>query len=121
MASSVPLVRINAKALAVEEADLTAFIERRGESPGAGRPRGAKKKGPGDDTHPAARERAAPAPANRRYLAALEAAYEAGLAVDRERYGEGIGTDGEAQVIEMVLADKRLEVFGPARDESRVG
>lgn len=52
-------------------------------------------------------------PANRRYARALREAYEAGLAVDRERYGETIGTDGEAQVIEMVLRDKEAEVFGP--------
>lgn len=51
-------------------------------------------------------------PANRRYLEALRTAWECGLAVDRERYGETIGTDGEAQIIEIVLADKELEVFG---------
>ena len=52
-------------------------------------------------------------PANRRYLEALRVAYEAGLAVDRERYGESIGTDGCAQVIEMVLADVEQEIDGP--------
>lgn len=51
--------------------------------------------------------------ANRAYAAALRIAWEAGLAVDRERYGESIGTDGCAQVIEMVLADVEQEVGGP--------
>ena len=53
-------------------------------------------------------------PANREYAAALRVAWEAGLAVDRERYGEHIGTDGCAQVIEMVLADVEEELHGPA-------
>jgi hypothetical protein len=53
-------------------------------------------------------------PANRRYAQALRVAWEAGLAVDRERYGEGIGTDGCAQVIEKVLADVEMELYGPA-------
>ncbi len=58
-------------------------------------------------------------PANRKYADALRAAWEAGLAVDRERYGESIGTDGCAQVIEMVLADVEMEIYGPAgRGES---
>ena len=52
-------------------------------------------------------------PANRRYARALREAWEAGLAVDRERYGESIGTDGCAQVIEMVLADVEEEIGGP--------
>lgn len=52
-------------------------------------------------------------PANRRYLSALQEAWECALAVDRERYGESIGTDGCAQVIEMVLADVQEEVSGP--------
>ena len=52
-------------------------------------------------------------PANRRYATALHDAWEAGLAVDRERYGESIGTDGCAQVIEMVLADVEQELNGP--------
>lgn len=60
-------------------------------------------------------------PANRRYAERLREAWEAGLAVDRERYGESIGTDGCAQVIEMVLADVEEEIGGPARDESKVG
>ena len=51
-------------------------------------------------------------PANRRYLSLLRETYEAALAVDRERYGESIGTDGCAQVIEMVLADVEEEVGG---------
>ncbi len=59
-------------------------------------------------------------PANRRYAARLRETWEAGLAVDRERYGASIGTDGCAQVIEMVLADVEEEIGGPARDESKV-
>lgn len=51
-------------------------------------------------------------PANRRYAAKLREAWEAGMAVDRERYGADIGTDGCAQVIEMVLADVEEECFG---------
>lgn len=51
-------------------------------------------------------------PANRRYAEKLREAWEAGLAVDRERYGADIGTDGCAQVIEMVLADVEQECFG---------
>ena len=53
-------------------------------------------------------------PANRRYAEALRVAWEAGLAVDRERYGPNMGTDGGAQVIEMVLADVEEELHGPA-------
>lgn len=53
-------------------------------------------------------------PANRRYAEALRVAWVAGLAVDRERYGDKIGTDGCAQVIEMVLADVEEELSGPA-------
>lgn len=52
-------------------------------------------------------------PKNRRYADALRAAWEAGLVVDRERYGERIGTDGCAQVVEMVLADVEMEIYGP--------
>jgi len=51
-------------------------------------------------------------PANRRYAQKLREAWEAGLEVDRERYGADIGTDGCAQVIEMVLADVEEECFG---------
>ena len=51
-------------------------------------------------------------PANRDYTAKLRVAYEAGLIVDRERYGERIGTDGEAQILEMLLADKEMEIGG---------
>ena len=53
-------------------------------------------------------------PANRRYRGLLREAWEAGLAVDRERYGPTIGTDGCAQIIEMVLADVEMEIGGPA-------
>ena len=52
-------------------------------------------------------------PANRRYLETLRACYEAALAVDRERYGADIGTDGRAQIIEGVLADVEEEIGGP--------
>lgn len=52
-------------------------------------------------------------PANRRYALLLRDAWEAGLAVDRERYGPTIGKDGEAQIIEMVLHDVEEEVRGP--------
>ena len=51
-------------------------------------------------------------PANRRYADKLREAWEAGLEVDRERYGEKIGTDGCAQIIEMVLADVEQEIGG---------
>lgn len=53
-------------------------------------------------------------PANRRYAEKLREAWEAGMAVDRERYGPNIGTDGCAQIIEMVLADVEAEIHGPA-------
>ena len=42
--AGVALVEIHRKAYAVEETDLAAFIAVRGQSPGAGRPRGAKSK-----------------------------------------------------------------------------
>lgn len=42
------LVQINERAFAVEEADLAAYIEKRGRNPGAGRPPGAKNKMPRD-------------------------------------------------------------------------
>lgn len=60
-------------------------------------------------------------PANRRYAERLREAWEAGLAVDRERYGPNIGTDGCAQMVEMLLADVEEEISGPAHDKSRVG
>lgn len=52
-------------------------------------------------------------PANRRYLETLRACYEAALAVDWERYGESIGTDGCAQAVELILADVEEELRGP--------
>ena len=52
--------------------------------------------------------------ANRRKAEKLREAWEAALEVDRERYGEKIGTDGEAQMIEMLLADVEMEIGGPA-------
>ena len=51
-------------------------------------------------------------PANRRYAQKLREAWEAGLAVDRERYGADIGTDGCAQMVEMLLADVETEIGG---------
>ena len=51
-------------------------------------------------------------PANRHYADALRVAWEAGMAVDRERYGKDIGTDGCAQILEMVLADVEQEIGG---------
>ena len=51
-------------------------------------------------------------PANRRYADKLREAWEAGLAVDRERYGADIGTDGCAQMVEMLLADVEQEIGG---------
>ncbi len=56
--------------------------------------------------------------ANRRKAEKLREAWEAALEVDRERYGEKIGTDGEAQMIEMLLADCEQEIGGPAGRES---
>ena len=44
MNAGIALTRINEKAIAVDEADLAAFVARRGESPGRGRPQGAKNK-----------------------------------------------------------------------------
>ena len=52
-------------------------------------------------------------PANRRYRDLLRETWEAGLAVDRERYGESIGTDGCAQAVETILADVEAEISGP--------
>ena len=57
-------------------------------------------------------------PANRRKARALREAYEAALEVDQERYGPTIGTDGEAQAIEMLLADVEEELHGPVGRES---
>ena len=50
--AGVPLVEINAKAKAVEEADLAAFIAKRAENgyAGFGRPRGAKNKQARDES-----------------------------------------------------------------------
>ena len=42
--AGVLLVTISARSFAVDEADLASFIERRGISPGRGRPKGAKNK-----------------------------------------------------------------------------
>lgn len=51
-------------------------------------------------------------PLNREYRDALRAAWEAGLRVDRERYGESIGTDGCAGAVELILADVEEELRG---------
>ena len=98
-----------------EAAGLAANLETRLEQAGAVRPRAL----PQPDAVPL---ELLDTPANRRYRDALAVAWQAGLAVDRERYGDKIGTDGCAQVIEMVLADVVLEIDGPGgRDETRVG
>lgn len=52
-------------------------------------------------------------PANRRYAETLQDAYKAALAVDRERYGESIGTDGCAQMIEAIMRNTLGEVVPP--------
>ena len=52
-------------------------------------------------------------PANRRYVETLHAAWEAGKAVDRERFGADIGTDGPAQAVERLLAEAEEELHGP--------
>lgn len=90
-----------------EAANLAAQLETRLEQVGAVRPRAL----PQPDDVPL---HLLDTPANRRYRDALQVAWEAGLAVDRERYGERIGTDGCAQVIEMVLRDVEQECFGAA-------
>lgn len=103
-----------AATLMLETAGLAANLETRLEQAGAVRPRAL----PQPDDVPL---HLLDTPANRRYRDALRVAWEAGLAVDLERYGEKIGTDGCAQVIEMVLADVEMEISGPGgRDESRV-
>ncbi len=57
--------------------------------------------------------------ANRVYAAKLRETWQAALAVDRERYGEDVGTDGPAVVIEMLLRDAEEELRGPPRSEQR--
>lgn len=52
-------------------------------------------------------------PANRAYHDALHVAYTCALAVDRERYGDAIGTDGPAQALERLLHDVQQERHGP--------
>ena len=49
MNAGISLTRINEKAIAVDEAELAAFVKNRGESPGRGRPLGAKNKPKGSD------------------------------------------------------------------------
>ena len=56
-------------------------------------------------------------PLNREYRDALRVAWKAGLAVDRERYGESIGTDGCAGAVEAILADVEEELRERARLE----
>lgn len=53
-------------------------------------------------------------PANRREARLLGEAWEAALEVGWERYGERIGADGEAQAIEMLLADVGEDLRQPA-------
>ncbi|MBV9849477.1 MAG: hypothetical protein JO250_07300 [Armatimonadetes bacterium] len=54
-------------------------------------------------------------PTNRRYAEKLRATWEAALAVDRERYGDDVGTDGPALVIELMLRDVEEQLRGPSR------
>ena len=49
--ANVPLVKISDRVHAIEETDLEAFVKKRGESPGTGRPKGAKNK-PKDEKPP---------------------------------------------------------------------
>lgn len=52
-------------------------------------------------------------PANRRYMRALQTAYEAGKEVDAERYGPH--EDGPAAGgVELLMMNVELEVMGPA-------
>lgn len=101
------LPTLEARPVLEEAANLAAQLETRLEQAGAVRPRAL----PQPDDVPL---HLLDTPANRRYRDALQVAWEAGLAVDRERYGERIGTDGCAQVIEMVLRDVEQECFGAA-------
>ncbi len=55
-------------------------------------------------------------PTNRVYAERLREAWEAGLAVDRERYGADIGTNGCAQMVEMLLWDVEAEINGPPEE-----
>ena len=55
--------------------------------------------------------------ANRLYADKLREAWLAALAVDREWYGEDVGTDGRALVIELMLRDVEAELRGPMKDE----
>lgn len=48
--------------------------------------------------------------ANRRYLAALTEAHRCAVEVDRER---GYGMDGPAEILEDMVAEVRMEVYGP--------
>lgn len=103
------------RALLEKAAQLAANLETRLEQAGAVRPRAL----PQPDDVPL---HLLDTPTNRRYRDALRAAWEAGLAVDRERYGDRIGTDGCAQAIEMVLTEVEMEISGPGgRDEAGVG
>ena len=51
-------------------------------------------------------------PANERYFHTLQASLEAAQAVDRERYGDSIGTDGCAQMIEVIMRETLGELRG---------
>ena len=72
---------------------------------------------PADALPPAkAAPRALNTPANRAYAMKLREAWLAALAVDREWYGEEVGTDGPARVIELMLRDVEAELRGPMRE-----
>lgn len=53
-------------------------------------------------------------PANLAYHDALRHAHACALAVDRERFGPTIGTDGPAQAVELILRTVETELYGPA-------
>lgn len=52
--------------------------------------------------------------ANRRYLDALKQAHICALEVDYER---GYGNDGPAQMLEDLVCEVRMEIFGPGKEE----
>ena len=56
-------------------------------------------------------------PANRDYADKLREAWLAALAVDQERYGAEVGTDGPALIIELLLRDVEREIRGPAAED----
>ena len=52
-------------------------------------------------------------PANKHYFHCLLAALNAATEVDKERYGESIGTDGCAQMIEVIMRETLGELYAP--------